>query len=95
MTKYSNIEEIEIDSPVSSLKTGNDFSYKGTYINGYEEGTSKIKRFYKEIFSLDKVKEDQKDDCNYLMELENGKIFLLGFCNDGEFLLSNRFKKLL
>lgn len=38
------IREIEIPSPIESLKVGDDFSYKGQYKDGYEEGISKIKR---------------------------------------------------
>ncbi len=47
--KNLEIREIEIVSPIEELKVGDDFLYSGQYKDGYEEGVSKIKRFYKEV----------------------------------------------
>jgi hypothetical protein len=49
------LRKIEIPSPIDTLKIGDDFSYKGQYKDGYEEGISKIKRFYKEVAFWDGV----------------------------------------
>ena len=77
------LKKIEIPSPIDTLKVGDDFTYKGQYKDGYEEGISKIKRFYKEVAFWDGV--ERKVNKNYgggnpvSMELENGKLVLLGF----------------
>jgi len=76
------IREIEIPSPIENLKVGDDFFYKGQYKNGYEEGISKIKRFYKEVPFWDGVERKvRKNEGGHpvWMELENRKIVLLGY----------------
>lgn len=90
------IREIEIPSPIDNLKVGDDFSYKGQYKDGYEEGISKIKRFYKEVPFWDgvekKVKKNYGGGHPVWMELENRKIVLLGFLQyKDKFELSDRF----
>ena len=90
------IREIEIPSPIDSLRVGDDFSYKGQYKNGYEEGISKIKRFYKEVPFWggieEKVKKNYGGGHPVWMELENSKIVLLGFLQyKDKFELSDRF----
>jgi hypothetical protein len=75
------IKEIEIDSPIN-LKIGNNFNYKGHYKNGYEEGFSKIKRFYKEVPFWDGIERKiDKYDSGFpiWMVLENGKLVLIGY----------------
>ena len=84
------IREIEITSPIQSLKIGDDYLFEGEYINGYEKGVSKIKRFYKETIFYDGVEKDRM--CSIWMELQNGKMNLLGFFQHNKFSPSNKFK---
>ena len=77
------LREIDIPSPVKGLNIGEDFSYKGNYKGNYEEGISKIKRFYKEVpfwnGKESKVKKNEGGSHPIWMELENSKLVLLGF----------------
>ena len=91
----SNIEikEIEVESPIDSLNIGDEYFYSGTYVHGYHEGTSKIIRFYKEVIFIDGVDNSLTDIVPYWMELENGKLILLGMVkNKGEFEIAESFK---
>ena len=90
------VREIEIPSPIDSLRVGDDFSYKGQYKDSCEECISKIKRFYKEVPFWDgiekKVKKSYGGGYPVWMELENNKIVLLGFLQyKDKFELSDRF----
>ena len=90
------IKEIEIPSPIETLKVGDDFFYNGEYISGYQEGISKIKRFYKEVPFWDemerKVRKSEGGGNPVWMELENRKIVLLGYLEyKDKFRLSDLF----
>ena len=90
------IKEIEITSPIENLNVGDEFSYKGQYKSGYEEGISKIKRFYKEVPFWDgverKVRKNEGGEHPVWMELENLKIVLLGYLEyKDKFRLSDRY----
>ncbi|XAI97327.1 hypothetical protein [Leptolyngbya phage Lbo-JY46] len=81
--KNLEIREIDIPSPIPDLFVGKEFNYRGTYKDGYEEGFSKIKRFYKEVPFWDNVEshptKNGSNDLSAWAELENGKLILLGF----------------
>jgi hypothetical protein len=70
----------EIPSPIEQLKIGKEYDYSGQYVNGYEEGTSNIKWFYKEEWIWNDIVEDDNKLLVW-MELENGKLFILGHLN--------------
>jgi hypothetical protein len=94
--KHLEIREIEIPSPIENLKVGDDFFYNGQYKDGYEEGISKIKRFYKEVPFWDgverKVRKNEGGVHSVWMELENLKIVLLGYLEyKDKFRLSDSF----
>lgn len=94
--KHLEIREIEIPSPIENLKVGDDFFYNGQYKDGYEEGISKIKRFYKEVPFWDgverKVRKNEGGGHPVWMELENLKIVLLGYLEyKDKFRLSDLF----
>lgn len=95
MTYKTETKEIEITSPIDKLVIGEEFLYNGRYKNGYEEGISKIKRFYYEQFYLNDIPQLPKKDGNensVWMELENGKEFLLGFLDyKNKFTVTDRF----
>ena len=86
------IREIEAQSPIDGLKIGDDYFYSGTYIHGYSEGTSRIARFYKEAIFVDGAI-SPTDAASYWMELENGKLILLGMSKRGDFKLASSFSK--
>ena len=81
--KNLEIREIEITSPIFDLKIGDEFNYRGTYKDGYEEGSSKIIRFYKEVPFWDNIEskptKNGSNDLPAWAELENGKLILLGY----------------
>lgn len=80
----TELKQISIDSPIPELKIGDIFNYKGRYKDGYDEGFSKIKGFYIEEFYINGEKSNSnRNSC--FMELENGKLILLGFMVDGSF----------
>ena len=94
MIEKIELREIEIKSPLENLKIGDNFLYKGNYRNGYEEGISKIKRFYKEVSFWKGVEKNENSEYAVLMELENKKIILLGFIkNKSNFKLSENYSK--
>lgn len=96
---YPEVKEINTESPINYLKIGKDFLYSGNYINGHEEGVSKIKRFYCErFFHNNKPKKLDKNSSPdpMFMELENSKIILLGFIDyQDNFTTSNSFDSLM
>lgn len=77
------IKEIEIDSPIKGYNIGNEYSYSGQYKNGHEKGISKIKRIYKEVLYWNgeesELKKDHSNNNSVWLELENGKLILMGF----------------
>lgn len=84
MLERLEIKEIEIDSPIDELKIGDDFKWSGVYHQvGFQEGISKIVRFYKEVPFWDGVEKKVKKNIGggnpVWMELENKKLILLGF----------------
>ena len=90
------LREIDIPSPVKGLNIGEDFSYKGNYKGNYEEGISKIKRFYKDVPFWDgkEQKLDKDDNYGVWMQLENDKLILLGFIGyKNKFYKSKNFDK--
>lgn len=77
-----NLIKVPIDSPLSYLNIGDFYEYAGQYKNGYEKGTSKIKRFYYKAFTFNGIimeKDENSIPNPVYMELENGKIELIGF----------------
>jgi hypothetical protein len=91
------IREIDTESPLPEYKVGEDYHYAGEYVHGYEEGTSKIVRFYKDVtFWNGKEEPLKKDNSNFhgiWMQLENGKRILLGFLTYSKFKVADSFKK--
>lgn len=86
------IREVEIDSPLDSLNIGDKCRYKGQYVRGYEEGSSNIKRFYKDVIFIDGIPEESEDITPVWVELDDGKLILLGvFDNKQNFKTSERF----
>jgi hypothetical protein len=87
--KKLELKEITIESPLSELKIGDEYHFKGTDFKlGYQEGFSKIKSFYKIVpFWDDEPSAPKKDGSNnfpVFMILENEKEILLGFMEYGE-----------
>ena len=98
MNKNLEIRKIDIQSPISDLNIGDDFNYKGHYIDGYEEGFSKIVRFYKEVPFWDNVEskpeKNGSNDFPVWAELENGKLILLGYFGfENKFRISDSLNK--
>lgn len=95
MSDVVEIREIEVKSPIHGLNIGDELRYDGQYINGYEEGSSPITRFFKEVSFINGV-----ESCNYNIpvsaELSNGKHILIGFLDkdDNIFTMSKRIKEL-
>lgn len=92
MENKIEILEIDIPSPIEGLNIGEDFFYEGQYVNGYEEGVSKITRIYKEVVLWD-GKEFEGGTDGVWMQLENNKLVLLGFLEyKVNFCLSDNFR---
>lgn len=75
--------DIEIDSPISSLKVGEDYAWSGTYLNiGYQEGVNKIEKIVRSAPFEDGVEIPKMvgytEDAVWLV-LDNKKKFLLGY----------------
>lgn len=75
--------EIDVNSPIESVQIGTDLEFYGTYVNGFQWGTSKVVRIYKEIQPI--------PPHVYFAKLENNKLIILGFEIDNVFEPSKRF----
>ena len=73
------LREIDCESPIDDIQIGTEMTYGGMYINGYESGTSPIKRIYIVQPYIDDKIELIDAPTHIEAELENGKILLLGF----------------
>ena len=95
---FSNMEskEIDIDSPLETIKIGDEYDFSGQYIDGYEEGTSKIIRIYKESYFYNGKKTNRTRNSSpdsVFIDLENGKKDLIGFLDyKNRFTLANSKK---
>lgn len=92
---YSNLPkliEVEIESPIEKFKIGDDYEFSGLYVNGFQSGKSKIKRFYKDAFVNDDGVISTLGVESVFMELENSKLILLGFFNKDGFQISEWLK---
>ncbi len=90
--KKLDIRQIEITSPIESLKIGDDYFYSGEYKDGYEEGISKIKSFYQDVLFYNGVEKNTDGGNSVWMDLENNKMVLLGFLKYNKFTPLNKFK---
>ena len=63
-------------SPIPEIKVGTYVDYSGFYVNGREEGYSKVKRIF-----LDEFVGEMDPVFSIYAELENGKLKCLGFAN--------------
>lgn len=73
-----------------NLKIGDELSYAGHYVTGFQSGVSKIQSIYRETTYADGVKSDYSEAV--MARLENEKLVLIGFFNKNIFEINKTFE---
>lgn len=78
------IRKVDCKSPIPYIEIGTLIDYSGNYVNGYDEGYSKVVRIYrKDMYQGNRKIISQIPRAIYA-QLENGKLILLAFDLNGE-----------
>ncbi len=74
----------ELPYPMTNLNIGDELSFDGVYVNGYQHDTSPISELVREAFYLND-EESAITAQGVYARLDNNKVVLLGFIENGVF----------